>query len=52
MASVTTGDGVRLNYVDKGEGVLARVVAIDECDHATDLDQPDLVDAAILEFLR
>jgi non-heme chloroperoxidase len=115
MASVTSSDGVRLNYVDEGEGaavvliagfanprspelrplpqdhaeadrldVIARLgvpglflagrqgqfwpwqhatamagtnkpaeaVVLDECGHAADLDQPDLVNAAILEFLR
>jgi non-heme chloroperoxidase len=31
---------------------LAQAVVIDECGHAANIDQPDLVNAAILEFLR
>jgi pimeloyl-ACP methyl ester carboxylesterase len=31
---------------------LAQAVVIDDCGHAANIDQPDLVNAAILEFLR
>jgi non-heme chloroperoxidase len=31
---------------------LAKVVVMDDCGHAANIDQPDLVNAAILEFLR
>ena len=38
--------------VSAGTTKLAHAVVVDDCGHAANLDQPDLVNAAILEFLR
>jgi pimeloyl-ACP methyl ester carboxylesterase len=40
-----TGRGLRADR-------MAGVVTLEECGHATNIDQPELTDAAILEFIR